>query len=154
MLDIRPIPIAQLLDQGRALAIAHGRESEPHIAAAHAPCVDTYQALEQSDSLVTLGVFHGESLVGYGTAVVSRHLHYGLPFGYCDLIYIDPAFRLGPAGLRLMRALADAAEERGARWMAWAAKPGSTLQRLLDRAGLPVEEITYREDLWDSAAAA
>ena len=147
MLDIRVIPVATLLATGRALSLAHWRESEPHIAAEHAPDADTYSALESAGHLICLGAYSDGALVGYATAVVSGHLHYGAPYAYSDLLYLDPEARKGPAGLMLMRALADAARERGAKWVAWAAKPGSNLDRLLGQSGHPIEDIIYREDL-------
>jgi GNAT superfamily N-acetyltransferase len=156
MVTARVIGFDDLLALGALdLARAHQAELEPHLSALPAPRLQAYRTLDSVNALLCLAVCDGSALVGYVIATLAPHPHYGDPYAYCDLLYLAPEHRRGSAGLSLLRRVSDEARRRGCRWVAWTAKPGSTLERLLSLRGCPVEEVIYREDLgWDSAAAA
>lgn len=147
MLDIRPMTVHEALSEMGGLSIGHQVEMESHIPLPLMPHFAAYLNAEKSRALVVIGAFDGETPVGYAVAWLYRHPHYEVLIAQHDLIYLAPSHRKGRAGLRLMRALSREAKAKGAAYLVWAAKPGSTFDSLLRRLGVPCEERLYREVL-------
>lgn len=148
MVEIKPIRISEVFEQARALAVEHWRETEADVSSTGpAPPLELYQVLEGGGKMLAFGAFDGDTMVGYVAGVMSQSLHYG--FTYCahDLLFVRKEHRTGSLGLRLMRRLEAAAASRGATFIAWHCKPGSTFQNILDRAGYKAEETIYRKEL-------
>lgn len=119
----------------------------PHLMAL-APNVDAYHALENTRSLLALVAYRGEEIVGYSINFIGPHLHYSaLRYAHNDALYIKPEYRRGRLGLRLMRETERLAQERGARMMTWHAKPGTTLEKLVQRLNYEIEETIYFREL-------
>lgn len=148
MAEVRQIQFTEYVDAATAaLGVDHVRETEPELGA-QGPQLQKaiYAALEQSGTLVTFGAFEGDQLVGYSVAILGPHLHYGFTYAHHDLLYVAPTHRKGTLGLRLIRATEAEAKARGARCATWHAKPGSALQRILDRLGYGSEETVYLKE--------
>lgn len=146
MLDVRPISCADFLAVMWPLVADHWAESEPHHRCTFNPDLDLYRSRESRGTLILLGAFADDVPAGYAVGWVYLHPHYQVQTGWHDALYLDPAHRHGPAGLVLMRAVEDAARERGAVLMLWSAKPGSRLDRILERTA-ELEEHLYRRAL-------
>lgn len=148
MAEVRQIRFTEYVEAATAaLGVNHVRETEPELGA-HGPNLQTavYASLEAAGSLITFGAFEGDEMVGYSVAILGPHLHYGFTYAHHDLLYVDPAYRKGTLGLRLIRATEAEAKARGARCATWHAKPGSALQRILDRLGYGSEETVYLKE--------
>lgn len=149
MVEIRNFVLSEFYEspEGRAMAQAHQREVEPELGREGVNlALDVYRALEASGAVIAIGAFDGKTLVGYSVAILGPHLHYGFLYAHHDLLYLDPAYRKGTLGLRLIRATEAEARARGARCATWHAKPGSALQRILDRLGYGSEETVYLKE--------
>jgi len=147
-IDIRPVTVDAMLPIMGALMREHWQETESWIEGeGPVPAVEIYHAMESTGVLIVLGAFDGDTIVGYVTATVSPHPHYSFLVAQHDLLYLDPAYRRGRTGLRLMLEIEIIAKARGARWMGWTAKPGSQFDALLSRRGYAVEETVYKRVL-------
>lgn len=147
-IEIRPVTVDQMLPIMGALMREHWQETEAWIKGeGPVPAVEIYHAMESTGVLIVLGAFDGDTIVGYVTAIVSPHPHYSFLVGQHDLLYLDPAYRRGRTGLRLMLEIETMVKARGARWMAWTAKPGSPFDALLSRRGYVPEETIYKRPL-------
>lgn len=112
------------------------------------PNVPAYRMLEQMGSLISLGAFDGDRMVGYSVTICTAHLHYAdLVYASNDVIFVAGTHRSGPAGVRLMRETEKRAKDRGARLMLWHAKPDTALDRILPRMGYGVQDVIYSRQL-------
>ena len=132
---------------------ALGREHYDEIALnksvmVYAPDIEKYKALEAHGSLLTLGVFEGEKLVGYSVNILYQHIHYKeMLVAHNDMIFIHQDNRLGTLGLKLIKATTSACRERGAHMMMWHAKQNSKLAHLFPKLGCTVQDIIFSEVL-------
>lgn len=104
---------------------------------------DIYQAMYDSNMLICLGVFDGDSVVGYSIAFIYRHLHYAIQVAQTDALFLAKNYRKGSLGLRLMRETEQAAKAAGCKRMIWTAKPNSTLHNVLERKGYALGDLLY-----------
>ena len=112
------------------------------------PSHEVYEAMDQAGVLFLLGMFAEGDLIGYSCNIVTPHLHYsGLTVCQNDVLYLDPDYRNGGAGIRLMTATEREARSRGARLVLWHAKDGSLMDKLLERRGYDVQDIVYSKAL-------
>lgn len=147
MPDVREISVSEYIGKVADLTRAHWQETEPGVSSdGPCPVADVYAALEQVGNVVAFGAFDGDELIGYSVAILGPHLHYGFTYAHHDLLYVRPDHRRGSLGLRLMRMTEEAAKARGARFVVWHVKPGSTLESILSRAGYAVEEVVYKKE--------
>ena len=113
-----------------------------------APDWDTYHALGEAGALMILMAYSGTRLVGYSVNIVSANLHYRDMIQCAnDLLFIHPDFRATPLGLRLMKDTRMWAKAVGAKLMLWHAKPDSSLDRIMQRKRMKVQDIIYSETL-------
>lgn len=111
------------------------------------PDADTYQALDQTGSLMTIAAYRDDELIGYSANLVSRNLHYSdLMQCQNDVLFITKAERKGSTGLRLIAETEKRAKERGAQIMLWHAKPDTNLDKLLQKRAA-VQDIIYKVNL-------
>jgi len=94
------------------------------------PELTRYEIIESKNSLICLGVYLGQQMVGYSTTVLFRHGHHDTLMAGSDSIYILPKFRKG-IGLQLIRQTEKHAQEAGVDCIVWSAKPGSSLDLIL-----------------------
>lgn len=114
----------------------------------YAPDFDRFDRLEEQGLLACVGIFDGDTIVGYSVNIVTNHLHYrDLVTAGNDMIFIAKPYRKGRAGLTLLKATKDLCRARGAQMMMWHAKEGSALAKLLPRLGCRVQDILFSEDL-------
>ncbi|MDE1971166.1 MAG: GNAT family N-acetyltransferase [Patescibacteria group bacterium] len=112
------------------------------------PDLERYYLMEDAGVMVSIFMYLGERVIGYSLNVLSAHLHYkGLGFAQNDVLYVDPAFRNGKAGLLLIAQTEMACREKGADIMHWHAKPNTPLDSLLPRIGYMVQDIAYTKVL-------
>jgi len=111
------------------------------------PAHEIYEAMEQSGVLFILGLFVEGDLVGYSFNFVHPHLHFS-NLTYCDndALYLDPDYRNGSAGLRLMTATEREARQRGAKLMLWHAGD-DVMKRLLEGRRCEFQETIYSRTL-------
>lgn len=114
-----------------------------------APDVARYAALEDAGAIFAL-VARNEAgqVVGYSVNIIGPHLHYSaLRYAHNDVLFLSSGQRSGTLGLRLMRETRKEAQVRGAQLMCWHAKPGTSLEQILRRQGVRVQDILFSEVL-------
>ena len=129
----------------RQLAEAHRMETEAAWAGEVKLNRELYQALAQAGSLLFAGAFDYGEIVGYCSAFLSPHLHYDCLMCQHDALFLLPQYRVGRAGLRLVSAIEREAARRGAAYMAWHAKPGSSFDGILARRGRCEDKVYLRQ---------
>lgn len=113
------------------------------------PHWDSYTQLEDHDMLVTLLAIRGEEIVGYSIVILSPMLHYRQQtMAQSDVLFIREDCR----GLRLFERLREASEDAAraakADMFTWHAKPGTSLDRILDRrADYSIHDVIYSKEL-------
>lgn len=76
---------------------------------------DRYRLFEKTEAFKTLAMRKDGVLVGYSAWFINPHLHYKTTlFALNDVIYLDPAYRRGLAGARLVREAENALAALGA----------------------------------------
>lgn len=113
-----------------------------------APDIPTYALLEETNRLLSLGVFNDDGqIVGYSINIIARNLHYDLLMCQNDILYLQQPYRVGPTGLKLIRATEAHATELGCDLMLWHAKPNTSLDQILPRVGYRTQDIMYSKEL-------
>lgn len=135
-------------------------EAQPLIAAHHAEvemdrpgfifAVDwgQYRRAEEAGVLHIITARQEGEMVGYVTAMIAPHRHSaGAIHAQGDLIYLKPRARKGRTAFDLHNAAETHFKNKGATYLSWSAKMGSTLEKLLPRLGYQPEEIVYGKPL-------
>lgn len=114
-----------------------------------APASEVYEELDRSGTLFVLGLFRDGDMVGYSANIVHPHLHYsGLIVCQNDVIFVDPDYRNGGDGVRLLAATEREARKRGARLILMHAKPDTPFDALLRRLkGYRVQDVIHSRRL-------
>ncbi len=149
VLTIRSITASQWIDKAWTLLQAHRRElaTNPDIMDLK-PRRERYEALEALGAMVSLGLFDGDSLIGYSVNIIDANMHYAdLVVGQNDLLFVHPKYRKSQDGLALIHATEDALRARGARMMVWHAKEGTALQGMMPRLGYRVQDVIFSKVL-------
>jgi GNAT superfamily N-acetyltransferase len=112
------------------------------------PDAERFQSIEDQGFLLSVGVFDGDTLVGYTISIIGAHLHYSdLICAFNDMIYVHPNYRRGGVGLRLINETKRLAKERGVQFMTWHAKKDTPLAALLPKLGCKVQDIVFSEEI-------
>jgi GNAT superfamily N-acetyltransferase len=112
------------------------------------PDMPVYIQLEDNNALLSLGAFIGDKIVGYSVNIVSRNLHYAdVVMCQNDVLYLDPDYRTGANGLRLIRETERLAKERGCHMILWHAKNDTQFMALLSKLGYGVQDVIYSRGL-------
>lgn len=112
------------------------------------PDYDAYFAAEKAEKTLIIGAFSGETLIGYSVNFVIKNLHYSdLIMCQNDLLYLDPEYRKGITGIRLLRETEKRAKALGANFVAWHAKPDTVLDQVLTRLKYKVQDIIYTKEI-------
>jgi len=113
------------------------------------PNWDQYYALDLAGTLRCLTVRSNGVLVGYVFMFVFPHLHYASTlWAASDIFWLDPAYRQGLAGFRMLRLTEKGLKELGVRVLHFNAKlhfeaSRGTIGKLLERMGYKPVETVY-----------
>lgn len=115
------------------------------------PDVDRYRHAEAMGFGLTIVARDDAQIVGYSINFIAPHIHYkDVLMVYNDALWTAHSHR-ALVGAKLMDETKAAGQRRGARLMAWHAKPGTTLDRILQievrRKRARVQDIVYTEEL-------
>jgi GNAT superfamily N-acetyltransferase len=110
-------------------------------------CVDhlRYHNVENAGGLKVYTVRVDGALIGYCAFFVQQHLHYGTSKqAMQDVIYIDPAYRKGRLGLRLIKFCEEQLREEGVQVIMQHAKIAHpALGVILERNGYEAMDTIY-----------
>lgn len=112
-----------------------------------APDFDAYQRLQDEGLIFALVAFDGESVVGYSTAAITRHL-FNPDVIVCnsDALFVEPTRRAGTLPGRLVLATEALARERGASRMLWHTRAGTPFADMLMLRGyVPADVVVMME---------
>lgn len=110
------------------------------------PNIDLLCALVADGCMFVLGVFDGETMVGYSSASVSQHI-YSTEIVCCasDALFILPEYRKTSAGARLIIETERAGAHRGANRMLWHTRAGTSLAAVLEKRGyIPADIVVMK----------
>lgn len=139
--EVVPITLEVLIGDGYHLFQQHCQELEGKPFAID---LERYEVLQKKRTLLCMGAYVGNAMVGYSTTVLLRHGHHDTLIASNDSLYVDPSFRRG-LGLQLIRQTEKHAQECGVDCMVWSAKPGSDLDLILAaRRNCDLSEHHYR----------
>ena len=133
-MSIREVNITEYFDQ--ALPLMRLNWEETGFNFEFNPNKQFYENAQAQGFLFALAAFEGEELVGYSTAFISPHQFYPA-MKYCatDALYVRPQNRSGTIGGRLILQTEQAALKRGANFISWHTRAGTSLASTLRRRG-------------------
>jgi GNAT superfamily N-acetyltransferase len=101
-----------------------------------------YLQLEVAGVLHSLFMYDDDKLIGYSANFIGPNLHYSdLIVLTNDVLFVDPAYRNGLSGIRLIEATENMGEALGAKLTTFHAKTGTVLAQLMLRRGYRVQDI-------------
>lgn len=145
-MPVRDVDIAGEFEA--ALPLMRRNWAETGFAFPFAPSREMYEAAQAAGMLIAKGAMADGELVGYSTAVLTRH-----PFNpdvrVCasDALFMHPGHRAGALPGRLMLATEVEAQQRGARFMLWHTRAGTPLARTLARRGYVEADVVMMKEL-------
>lgn len=109
------------------------------------PNTEAYEAMENAGVLRWYTARSEGRLIGYASFVVQRHLHYSKSLNATqDLVFLDPAYRGGRTGYRLMRYTEEQLKAEGVQVITHHVKVGHpALAGLLEFMGYEVMDLVY-----------
>ena len=143
-LDIRSVSFLDLWSDGQHLFEDHCRELEDS-RVAFLPDNNRYLSLDDLDMLITLGAYIDGHMIGYSVSVIYRHGHFDEILATNDSLYVDPSYRRGPIGWKLILSTEKSAQECGVSRMLWTAKCNSNLDMLLSKRREQVSSVFSKE---------
>lgn len=96
---------------------------------------DAYYTLEKYGDASLLVVESCDCIVGFAVVLHSYHMHFSKHVAILETLYIDPAFRRGALGIKLIKAAQQLAKRKGFDLMTASAPVGSRLNKLYERMG-------------------
>lgn len=109
-----------------------------------------YEALYSQGLLGVYTVRHSGKLVGYFVVIAKSHPHYkDHLFAVNDIIYIDPDFRKGPVGLKLIKFAESDLKSKGVSVLAVNTKVHKPFDAVLERLGFTNTERLYTKFIGD-----
>lgn len=92
--------------------------------------------------------FSGSQIIGYCTAVITPHpFNTSITFCATDALYILPEFRKGRAFYVLSKEIEREAMQRGARFISWHTKAGTSLAKALRKRGYKDSDVVVVKEL-------
>ncbi len=92
-----------------------------------------------------------DALVGYIFTLVFPHLHYATTlFAQTDIFWLDPAYRRGFAGYRMLRGAVAAVRKKGVKVITVPVKTSfenGRVMRLFERLGFKAEDVLFSKVL-------
>lgn len=109
---------------------------------------DRYKALEATGSMLILGAYDGEALIGYSVNFMINHLHYAdLKICSNDVLFIKKEYRQGRLGLMMIAETERQAKEMGAELILWHAKKDTALEAIMPKIGYGIQDIIFSKEL-------
>ena len=96
---------------------------------------DWYIALEDSGQAKLIVAECLDSIVGFAVVMEGYHGHFSEPIAILETIYVDPAFRRGATGIKLIKRAQEYAKRAGFDFMSASAPIDSRLNKLYERMG-------------------
>lgn len=153
MITYREQPIADIIETELwPLLVDHREELTTNKALMKLnPDVERYRHAEETGYGLSIVARDGVQIVGYSINFIAPNIHYkDVLMVYNDALWTEPAYR-AQIGADLMTETETAARAHGAQLMAWHAKPGTTLDRILQievrRKRARVQDIVYTREL-------
>jgi GNAT superfamily N-acetyltransferase len=115
------------------------------------PDWNAYENLEESGRLKIFTARSGEALVGYFVVLVGNNIHYkDHLFAVNDVIYLEPEYRKGMTGFRLIKAAEKWLKDDGVSVLSINTKVHKPFDLLLERLGFNLIERVYSKRLKDT----
>lgn len=114
------------------------------------PQWDRYAELTDLGVMFSRGAWVDDTLVGMSVAILANVPHFGIPFVTVETFYVDPAYRSGGIGLKLLRSIEDAARDLGVKHLMATAPVDSVLSKVLPRRGYRETNRVYLRMLGDA----
>jgi GNAT superfamily N-acetyltransferase len=112
------------------------------------PDESRYLCLEKAGVLHCLFMYNDDKLIGYSANLLGPHLHYAdLICLMNDVIFVDPEFRRGGAGLKLIRATEVMGRVLGAKFITFHGKPDTVLTGVMPRIEYDVQDVVFSKAL-------
>lgn len=149
MIDLRIEPLFPNLYELDDLFYAHWKEvygnSNPM------PLEISFEYYKKAeDAGLAFGVFayHNEIIIGYAVNFLAPNLHsHGLVTSNNDCLYVEPSFRTGLTGLKLIYAVERESRNRGASLIVWNSPTNSPLGKILPRIKYKEVETVFTKQL-------
>ena len=109
---------------------------------------DRYKILEENDNLFMFTVRDNKKLVGYYVAFIINHMHYNQTFcANCDIIYLDPKYRKGMIGYKLIKKSEKMLISLGVTILVFSFKADKSLVKLMERLGYKPLDVQYYKEI-------
>jgi GNAT superfamily N-acetyltransferase len=110
---------------------------------------EVYSSYEQAGLLQIAGAFDDKRLVGYAFVIkVPNLLHKQVVFGMVQFIYLDPAYRKGRNGLRLIKFAENIAKVLGCNYVTFSiSKKQSQVLKMFTGLGYSLREAVISKRL-------
>lgn len=111
-----------------------------------APSREFYERMQASGAWFAFAAMRDQQMVGYVSAAVTPHpFNPAVVFCASEALFVDPPYRPASVGVRLIHAAEQEGKRRGAHWMAWHCRAGTTLAAVLEQRGYtPADEVVMR----------
>lgn len=110
--------------------------------------LDQYKLIQDAGISIGLFAYYEDVIVGYSINMIIPNMHSkGNKTCVNDALYVDPAFRTTPLGLRLMNRTEEEASSRGASRMVWYAPVGTSMNKILTKKKYKHEEEVFSKIL-------
>lgn len=140
------VPMGQFFNEESGLCQLHWEEIALNRTTVKlAPDVKRYKQLQELDILRNIVVYADGLIVGYSIILVQPHLHYkDNLYGYVDVLYLDPCYRNGRLGIKLVNETEVFAKRVGVEILLHHTKPHHpSLEKILIRKGYSLNERIY-----------
>lgn len=108
------------------------------------PSREMYEALVAAGSMVGIGAYADDTLVGFCAVIFSPVLHYGGEIAATtESLFIGKAYRNGLAGVQLIREAERVAASCGAKGLYVSAPVGGTLEKILPRLDYQLSNVVF-----------
>lgn len=109
---------------------------------------ELYQVLQDTGRLLVLTARKDAKLIGYVSIIAVDALHFeGEFFAEIDAIYLDPDYRKGTLGIKLIKEAEKIIKEHGIKYIRFSSTEAKDLSSLLKRFGYTVQETVYLKEI-------
>lgn len=106
------------------------------------PVWTRYEAMEASNQFYAITVRDSGTIVGYSGFIFQPHLHYeDTLVAQNDVLFLKKEYRLGTAGIRLLKYSEECMKNLGAHKVTWHVKYSNDFRNILYRMGYLDEDV-------------